>query len=119
MINPISLNYSTRNVNFTARHKVCNILKCQADCCNNAPLPLDLLSTYKTKIVNPVITIEPLGFAEGRLFGFPITNPKNLFKNKCPFLTPKNTCNIYENRPLICKEYGTLDEPDCHCNLQE
>ncbi len=119
MINPISLNYSTRNVNFTARHKVCNVLKCQADCCKNAPLPLDLLDIYKTKIVNPVITIKPLGFAKGKLFGFPITNLRNLMENKCPFLTPTNTCNIYENRPQICKEYGTLDIPSCRCDLQE
>ena len=120
MITPIYPNFQTRNIHFSAKiPKRCNVLKCKADCCNYAPLPLDLLGTYKSKIITPPVTLQPMGFIEGRLWGYAITNPKNLLASKCPFLTPNNSCNIYPNRPQICREYGTLDIPTCHCDLQE
>lgn len=35
--------------------------------------------------------------------------------NYCPFITDNARCNVYENRPLICKEFGSspLKEDIC------
>ena len=114
----INSNLQTKNVNFYGSPKLCNIFKCKANCCKNAPLPLDLLEIHKDKIVNTVAFTKPMGLVDGKLWGFPVTNIKNLFENKCPFLTKANRCNIYEHRPKICREYGTLDTPSCRCHLQ-
>ena len=32
----------------------------------------------------------------------------------CPFLTPYGSCGIYESRPLICRMYQVVGEPE-HC----
>ena len=119
MITPIYNNLQVKNINFTAKQKVCNIFKCKAYCCMNAPLPLDLLEIHKKDIVNPVLEISPIGKVKGEFFGIPITNLTDFLNNKCPFLTQTNKCNIYENRPQLCREYGTLDIKTCHCDLQE
>lgn len=29
------------------------------------------------------------------------------FKNYCPFITDFGKCNVYEHRPIICREFGT------------
>ncbi len=119
MLNPvISYNYKSSNIYFQARR--CKISKCHADCCYNAPLPLYYLEKYKDKIVNKVYRTIPLGNVpeRGGFQVFPVTILKSL-KHKCPFLTAENKCNIYEDRPLICKEYGTEDSGTLYCNLMK
>ena len=33
--------------------------------------------------------------------------------NTCPFLNYKNECDIYENRPMICREYDCYKFKNC------
>lgn len=33
----------------------------------------------------------------------------------CPYLTKEKLCGIYENRPLLCRLWGLVDEPRMRC----
>lgn len=106
------------------KRKKCNIAECKAACCYNVPLEKGYLTAYRKKIVNPVIkmaayseTLEgydktktPLGRAQYLMI---TDNDGN--KNKCPFLRADCKCNIYENRPPICRRYGFSDERLMNC----
>lgn len=121
MLNAVnSYSYSNNVVSFRGRPR-CNIRKCKADCCYNAPIPAYLLDKYKDKIVNPVIKQIPMCNLpdQGGLQVIPLTGFVKFLKSKCPFLKNDLKCNIYENRPLICKEYGTSKDPKstAFCNL--
>ena len=107
-------------VSFSGAPK-CLISKCKADCCYNAPIPRYLLDVYKDKVVNPVHGFYEMDNLpeQGGIQGIAITNLINKIKNKCPFLTKECKCNIYDNRPQICREYGTSKDKSStlHCNL--
>lgn len=36
-------------------------------------------------------------------------------ENYCPFITPYARCSVYEKRPRICREFGTLTDKDSIC----
>jgi len=80
---------------------------CDASCCYNIPLDKMELERFSKDIVNPVIETYPIG--RGVLA---ITN-EDPDKNKCPFLRKDYRCNIYENRPEVCRLYGEIDELPC------
>lgn len=131
MINPVLLQYQpvkfqplvntqkkSNVINF--KGNFCNIEKCKADCCYHVPIPRDILLKFADKIVNPILGTKSLGYSkefDGRNV-LPITNP-NPYKNKCPFLTITNNCNIYENRPTLCKLFGSSKRTDLQCRHQE
>ena len=112
MLNISSYNYQNNVVAFNGRPR-CDIFKCHANCCMNAPIPESYLSKYSDKVVNPVIKTVEMGNipSQGGKQIIPITTLFNLLKNKCPFLRSDYRCNIYENRPQICREYGTRKNP--------
>lgn len=58
-------------------------------------------------IVNPVIDFTPFGCVR-----IAMTN-MDLDKNKCPFLRADRRCNIYENRPNVCRKFGEIPELPC------
>lgn len=93
----------------------CDITKCHAACCYNVPLEKGYLTAFKKKIVNPVIAKKPFGneknydrekTALGR-GNYLVYTDKDPRKNKCPFLRADCRCNIYADRPKICRDYGT------------
>lgn len=79
----------------------CDVTKCKAACCYNAPLDKGLISARRNRIVNPIIRLE---VQFGNMV-IPITN-EDREKNKCPFLTAKCKCNVYQWRPQLCRLYG-------------
>ncbi|MBO7617316.1 MAG: YkgJ family cysteine cluster protein [Bacteroidales bacterium] len=85
----------------------CRTYKCKAACCYNIPFENGELEKYKDKIVNPVLTTL-------NLFGavVPFTG-KDLKSNRCPFLRQDLKCNIYENRPDICRKMGLVERMPC------
>lgn len=94
----------------------CDISKCKATCCYNAPLPKNYLTALKNRIVTPVkevIVIDNEGL-KGPEMCYPITD-HDLMKNKCPFLTDNCRCNIYDRRPPICRRFGNGSEPLLTC----
>ena len=94
----------------------CDISKCKATCCYNAPLPKNYLTALKNRIVNPVkeILVIDNENMKGEVMCYPITD-HNPDKNKCPFLTENCRCNIYDRRPPICRKFGNGSEPLLTC----
>lgn len=91
----------------------CDISKCKAQCCYNAPLPKSYLTALKNRIVNPVKEIIVM---DDTKMCYPITD-HNPDLNKCPFLTENCRCNIYDRRPPICRRFGDGSEPLLTCTF--
>ena len=87
--------------------KKCRICKCNAQCCYNIPFDNGELDRFKDKIVNKVLYVLPM---LGKMVAF--TNEKTEL-NKCPFLRSDYKCNIYENRPDVCRKFGVIPELPC------
>ena len=85
----------------------CRLHKCKARCCYNIPFDNNELELYYDKIINPVICTVPAGRGEVAV------TDGNPFENKCPFLREDYKCNIYENRPQICRLFGEIKELKC------
>lgn len=85
----------------------CKVGKCGACCCYNVPMERGELELFKDRIVSEVLYVMPL-------FGavVPFTNDRPEL-NKCPFLRRDLKCNIYENRPEVCRLMGTIDRMPC------
>lgn len=93
----------------------CDISKCKAWCCYNVPMPANLLYKHLSKIVTqPYFIVDSDG---GKIENIstifntntpvlPITDLTGSQRQKCPFLTNDCKCNIYEDRPEFCKQYG-------------
>ena len=90
----------------------CRTSKCNARCCYNIPFDENELERFADRIVNPVKFVSPVG--PGRhgigLVAFTDENPE---RNKCPFLRRDFKCNIYENRPEVCRLFGVIDRLPC------
>lgn len=85
----------------------CRLSKCNAQCCYNLAFENGELERFKDKIVNPVIDIVWFG-------GVRLTiTSTNMDSNKCPFLRRDFKCNIYENRPDVCRKFGETDKLPC------
>ena len=85
----------------------CKTSKCNASCCYNVPMECNELERFANMIVNPVLWTMPMGMAV-----VPFTND-NPSLNKCPFLRRDCKCNIYDNRPEVCRLMGTIDKMPC------
>lgn len=81
-------------------------------CCYNVPLPKYYLTSLKNRIVNEFTSVIDLG-------GKYVTGVETVFAETkggiCPFLKPNNTCNIYERRPAICRNFGRSEEKLLQC----
>ncbi len=85
----------------------CKLNICHACCCYNIPFEHHELERFADKIVNPVITIDYTLHAQIAITDF------DWQKNKCPFLTQDYKCNIYEQRPEVCRKFGEIKELTC------
>lgn len=116
------------NINFGKKY--CYIPKCKAICCASAPIPKDTFDLFQLlgkAARKTIITYDaPLNnrYCKGAVI--PLTTPKalkyrgktrdgrnmwqvNLYAedNYCSFLDKNYKCNIYENRPPVCRNFGT------------
>lgn len=98
----------------------CDISKCHAECCYFVPLSIEFLKKNKNKIVTPVIKLLKYGISKTMVY--PITKISGYNKDipiinkneqRCPFLDKNNRCVVYDERPELCKIYGTSTEYDC------
>lgn len=85
----------------------CRTHKCHACCCYNIPFDRGELERHKDKIVNPVKFVLPM---MGASVAFTDEKPE---RNKCPFLRADYKCNIYEDRPDVCRKFGVIAELPC------
>lgn len=93
----------------------CNVSVCKAACCYNIMLDRKLVGAYRKKIVNPIIRYSE-GFDDDKIFA--ITN-EDVSKNKCPFLRDDYRCNIYLQRPQVCRDFGDGGKKSkfLHCSI--
>lgn len=99
----------------------CRPNKCKGACCYNVPFKDEELEKYKDKIINPVLAVETLPNMKVQAvvpFTVEVKRPEDIMKNKCPFLRHDCTCNIYENRPEICRLFGEIAELPCKYRKQ-
>lgn len=75
--------------------------KCKADCCGIIPIDKKIYNRHKHKLWYKVFLLLP-GLAKEF---YTICT----FKGKCPFLDKKYKCMIYEDRPFVCRKYGSGD----------
>lgn len=79
--------------------------KCKAACCGVVPIPKTLYDESQDKIVR-----EPKEIMICDDSVIPITASGN-----CVFLNEDLSCNIYENRPIICEKFGDESHPMLVC----
>lgn len=88
--------------------KKCHTNQCKAGCCYNVPFPRGFIQAHCEAIVTPIAGLRYIaGNAE-----IPVTN-EQVSKNKCPFLRDDFKCNIYHERPEVCRLMATI--PDLPC----
>ena len=84
---------------------------------NTTPNPVQLVGfdQYGNKIMGiPQQLMKELEINSMEQVKALIEDAKN-YKNYCPFLTNVGRCNVYENRPPICREFGTLPDKINQC----
>ena len=87
--------------------KKCHINLCKASCCYNVPFKRGFIKAHEGAIINPIKAFQEL---HGGL-ELPITDVGQ--KNKCPFLRSDCRCNIYHDRPDVCKLMATIPQMPC------
>lgn len=96
----------------------CKTYRCKASCCYNIALPIGFLERHADKVVNKPISIATLPISDNIMeqseLVFTDFDP-NL--NKCPFLRMDCKCNVYGDRPEICRRYGDGSEPLLTCEF--
>ena len=134
-------NYSSPNF----EKKYCWIPKCKARCCANAPLPKHYIehSNIRNKALRKIFGVIPAPnnnpYCKDAVI--PITQPlekyviktnktldgktvwelhtDNVFsdaENYCPFIDEYARCNIYKQRPPVCRDFGV--KKGWECDLQ-
>jgi len=100
---------------------ICDSKHCKACCCYTVPLPQKTTDENKDKIVNPIISIEPIGESdEYNGYNVLAMTDINPVKSKCPFLRKDYLCNIYDVRPNLCRLFGTIqEEGDQYCRFMK
>ena len=122
------------------QQKYCYTPYCNATCCTSPPIPEsqynELMATGKSvrkvivaidapranrfckDAVVPITTLRALNH-HGKLH-----NGRNMWgvnvythNNLCPFLNEQKRCNVYENRPPICRSFGSPEGHECDLML--
>lgn len=105
--------------------------RCKAYCCGSIPIEVERFQRNIEKIVNPVIKVEVFNgaaipdditldmskmaeVAVNKPHAFPYTKDGN-----CCFLNEDLSCNIYEDRPPICKKFGDESHENMTCKFQK
>ena len=102
--------------------------KCQASCCGIVPIPKEIYDRNKDKIITQPAEIKEFSgpdLDENLDMRIDVPNidivvpiTKNL---RCPFLNVDTdlSCNIYEDRPRICRKFGDETHPQMTCIFQD
>jgi Fe-S-cluster containining protein len=83
--------------------------KCKAACCGVSPIEKEIYQRNLDKRLRPVIKesdMEPCVI--------PMTED-----SKCTFLKENFTCNIYDDRPTLCKKFGDETHAMMTCLFQD
>lgn len=102
--------------------------KCKGECCTWVPLSIKFIKEHENKIQRKILCFEP--HKDRHTVVYPIVEFANhngieravdVTKQKCIFLDNNNRCAVYNDRPEICRLFGTTHQPDntltCHYHL--
>jgi len=78
--------------------------ECKSDCCGPVIMPVAIWERNKHKAQNPLK--ELFNLSDGNCV--PATE-----ELKCIFLKQDGKCNIYDDRPKVCRDYGLIPELEC------
>lgn len=79
--------------------------KCKAQCCCMVPIPKELYASHQDKIVR-----KPHDFVHTNDCVIPLTADTYYV-----FLNEDFSCNIYKDRPDICRKFGDESHPMLYC----
>lgn len=90
--------------------------KCKAGCCSHAtPLPQSLIVKHADRLQRAAIKVINMGTSP---FGEGETAVHETKDGSCVFLKPDYSCAVYEDRPHVCKEFGSEIHPYLCCTIQ-
>lgn len=81
--------------------------KCKAECCGIIDFTKELWERNQHKVITKPVEVIPF---PDNVNVMPITE-----SGYCPFLRADYHCNIYEERPNVCREYGNESTPEMSC----
>ncbi len=92
--------------------------KCQAMCCKCAPIEKEIYERNRDKLVRPVLEEHEFeGYDKlektNKMLLLPVTKD-----GYCPFLHSDFRCGIEQDKPSICKKYGSEEDPNLRCPFQ-
>lgn len=91
--------------------------KCKAECCGVVPIPAKIWQRNQHKIVRHPVEKHKVMAGEhnkvAKLCILPLTE-----NGYCPFLNEDLSCNIYDDRPEICKKFGDESHLMLTCPMQ-
>lgn len=134
-----------KSISFNS-NKYCYIYKCKARCCANAPLPKHYIehSNIRNKIVRKMFAVLPAPPNNPYCMEavIPVTKPLEEYaikagktkngetvwtlntgdifsdpENYCPFIKENGRCNIYKQRPPVCRDFGVVKGYECDLQL--
>lgn len=76
---------------------------CKGECCGNVPIHKSVIKRNKKKLQRKYYSI----MLDDELV-YPVTKG-----GRCIFLNKEFQCEIYKDRPYICKVYGSIQELQC------
>lgn len=79
--------------------------KCGAKCCGNVPIPKEIYYANESKIIR-----KPHDTIDLKDCILPISDDGN-----CVYLNRDLSCNIYSDRPNICRKFGDESHPMLCC----
>ena len=79
--------------------------KCKAQCCGVVPIPKETYAANQDKIVR-----KPHDFVDADENVIPLTTDAY-----CVFLNQDLSCNIYDDRPDVCRKFGDESHPMLFC----
>ena len=92
---------------------------CKARCCGVFPIEEEIFERNKDKIVEPLAEIQKVkAMHDGKEIYCYILSTYTM---QCAFVKPNLRCNIYDDRPLVCRRFGVCDPerfPMLHCPFQ-
>lgn len=93
--------------------------KCKAMCCKLAPIEKEIYERNRDRLVREVLEenewdgYDPL---EKKVKSLVLPFTKDMY---CPFLNQDLSCNIYEDRPHVCRTYGDESHHCMQCPYQD
>lgn len=90
------------------------LAKCRADCCHE-PVPMDPAFVASHTPIRPIEYVLETGMA-GTVA--PIAIDERNGMGVCPFLGMDDKCSVYNDRPEVCRKFGTEIDLFMVCSFQ-